>query len=85
MPRQVGLNAGILPSPGFTYANITINYAADTFNGPDAKAIPTTGTYDVWAVENLFYYVLHPKVVGGNLGFMIMFPTAATGSLVRHH
>src|SRR6476660_3420433 len=81
MPGQVGLNAGILPSPGFTYANITINYSADTFNGPNGNAVPATGTYDVWAVENLFYYVLHPRVLGGNLGFMVMYPTPATGSL----
>jgi len=81
MPGQVGLNAGILPPSGFTYANITINYAADTFNGPKGNAIPATGTYDVWAIENLFYYVLHPPVLHGNLGFMIMFPTPATGSL----
>jgi hypothetical protein len=25
MPGQIGLNAGILPSPGFTYVNIDIN------------------------------------------------------------
>jgi hypothetical protein len=28
MPGQVGLNAGILPSPGFTYVNIDENYDA---------------------------------------------------------
>ena len=44
MPGQVGLNAGILPSPGFTYANITTNYDADAFNGPKGNAIPVTGT-----------------------------------------
>ena len=82
MPGQVGLNAGILPSPGFTYANITLNYSADAFNGRNGNAVPVTGTYDVWAVENLFYYVLHPQVLGGNVGFMVMYPTPATGSLV---
>jgi hypothetical protein len=29
IPGQQGLNAGVLPTPGFTYANITINYSAD--------------------------------------------------------
>jgi hypothetical protein len=82
MPGQVGLNAGILPSPGFTYANITINYDADTFNGPKGNAIPVSGTYNVWAVENIFYYVFNEKVFGGNYGMMVMFPTPATGSLV---
>ncbi len=55
MPGQVGLNAGILPSPGFTYANITINYDADAFNGQKGNAVPVTGTYNVWAVEDIFY------------------------------
>jgi len=81
-PGQVGLNAGILPSPGFTYVNIDENYDAGTFNGPKGNAIPVTGTYNVWAVENLFYYVPNTKFLGGNLGFDIMFPTPATGSLV---
>ena len=81
MPGQIGLNAGILPSPGFTYVNLDINYNADTFNGPRGNAIPVTGTYNVWAVENIFFYVPNIKFAGGNLGFMIMFPTPATGSL----
>jgi hypothetical protein len=82
MPGQVGLNAGILPSPGCTYANITINYDADTFNGPKGNAIPVTGNYSVWAVEDIFYYVFGRKVFGGDYGMMVMFPTPATGSLV---
>ena len=82
MPGQEGLNAGILPSPGFTYVNITINYASNTYNDFNGKAIPVTGTYNVWAVENGLFYVPHYKVLGGNLGFMFFFPTPATGSLV---
>lgn len=81
MPGQMGLNAGILPSPGFTYVNITINYDAGAFNGPRGNAIPVTGTYNVLAVEDIFYYVPNMKFLGGNLGFMVMFPTPATGSL----
>ena len=80
-PGQVGLNAGIFPPPGVSYANITLNYNSGTFNGPDGKAVPVTGTYNVWAVENVFYYVPNAKILGGNLGFMIVFPTPATGSL----
>ena len=82
MPGQVGLNAGILPAPGFTYVNIDENYDAGSFNGPKGNAIPVTGTYNIWAIENLFYYVPSTKFLGGNLGFDIMFPTPATGSLV---
>jgi len=82
MPGQVGLNAGILPSPGFSYVNIDENYDAGTLNGPKGNAVPVTGNYNVWAVENLFYYVPDTKFLRGNLGFDVMFPTYATGSLV---
>jgi hypothetical protein len=82
MPGQMGLNAGILPSPGFTYVNMDINYDAGSFNGPKGNAVPVTGNYNVWAIENIFYYVPSTKFLGGNLGFMVIFPTAATGSLV---
>ena len=77
-----GLNAGILPSPGFTYVNMDINYDAGSFNGPQGNAIPVTGTYNVWAVENIYYFVFPEKFLGGNLGLMAIFPTVANGSLV---
>lgn len=82
MPGQVGLNAGILPSPGFTYVNMDVNYDAGAFNDMNGKAIPVSGTYNVWAIENIFYYVPDFNAFGGNLGFMVIFPTPATGSLV---
>lgn len=82
MPGQAGLNAGILPSPGFSFINMDINYDASTFNGPKGNAVPATGTYSVWAVENIFYYVPNTKFLGGNLGFMFMPITYASGSLV---
>jgi hypothetical protein len=82
MPGQVGLNAGILPSPGFTYVNMDVNYNAGAFNDPKGNAVPVTGTYNLWAVENIFYYVPNTKFLGGNLGFMVIYPTLANGSLV---
>jgi hypothetical protein len=82
MPGQMGLNAGILPAPGLTYANITINYSAGDFNDQKGNNVQVTGSYDVWAIENIFYYVPNTKFLGGNLGFMILFPTPANGSLV---
>jgi hypothetical protein len=80
MPGQVGLNAGILPSPGFSYVNISVNYRSSTFNGPSGSAIPVTGTYNVWAVENFFYYVPNLNVLHGNIGMNFIL-TPATGSL----
>ena len=59
-----------------------LNYDAGAFNGPKGNDVPATGTYNIWAVENVFYFVPNQKVVGGNLGFMIMYPIIATGSLV---
>lgn len=82
MPGQMGLNAGIVPDPGVTYVNITINYDASAFNGPNGKAVPVTGNYNVWAVENGIVYVPNLKVLGGNLEFQVLFPTYASGELV---
>ena len=81
VPGQVGLNAGIIPSPGFTYVNITMNYNAGAFNDPAGKPIPVTGKYNVWAIENGFYFVPKQKFIGANIGGMIFFPVPATGSL----
>src|SRR5271154_6017103 len=80
MPGQVGLNAGILPSPGFSYVNISINYRSSAFNGPSGSAIPVTGNYNVWADENLFYGVLDTNVLHGNIVFNLGL-APATGSL----
>ena len=39
VPGQSGLNAGILPDPGFTYANLTINYSADEFKDTNGESV----------------------------------------------
>jgi hypothetical protein len=80
MPGQVGLNAGIVPAPGFSYVNISVNYRSSTFNNPKGSAIPVTGNYNVWAVENLFYGVLDAKPIHGDIYFVLAL-TPATGSL----
>jgi len=82
VPGQSGLNAGILPDPGFTYANLTINYSADTLkdsNGDTVNGI--NGTYGFWAIENVFYYVPKGKFLGGKFASMAML-SLANGSLV---
>lgn len=81
LPGQFGLNAGLLPDPGFTYANISINYSADTLKNANGNSIPVTGSYDVWAVENIFFYVPKFKVLGGKMMFGIIAPTFANGSV----
>ena len=81
VPGQFGLNAGILPSPGFTYANMNINYDTSTINDASGNAVNPKPNLNLWIVENIFYYVSDAKVLGGNLGFMINVPTLANGSL----
>lgn len=81
MPGQFGLNAGILPSPGFTYVNMEINYNTSTLNDPSGKAVPGNANLNLWVVENIYYYVPNTKFLGGNLGFSIIVPTLANGSL----
>jgi len=58
-----------------------VNYRATTLNGSDGSKVPVTGSYDVWAIENIVYYVPNFKFAGGNLAVMILFPTLANGSL----
>ena len=81
LPGQFGLNAGVLPDPGLTYANITINYSADTLKDAQGHNSPVTGTYDLWAVENLFLYVPNYKFLGGRMMFGVIAPTFANGSV----
>ena len=66
VPGQYGLNAGIAPDPGFTYANLTVNYSADSLKDSSGNSVPgVTGTYGFWDVENIFYYVPAHKILGG--------------------
>ena len=81
IPGQQGLNAGVLPDPGFTYANLTINYSADTLKNANGNSVPLTGSYDIWAIENIFFYVPKFKLLGATLAFMVAAPTLANGSL----
>ena len=81
MPGQFGLNAGVMPDPGFTYIAMPLNYSADTLRNGNGNAIPLTTSYDVWVVENFFYYVWRFKFLGGKFGMAIAQPTPANGSV----
>jgi hypothetical protein len=83
VPGQFGLNAGVIPDPGITYANLAVNYSADRLNNSSGSQIlqNVTGTYSFWADENIVYFVPHHKILGGY--FMpYVAVTYATGSLV---
>jgi len=65
-PGQFGLNAGVIPDPGVTYANLALSYSADQLNGPAGNSLPgITGNYSFWVDENIFYYVPNHKFLGG--------------------
>jgi len=66
VPGQFGLNAGVIPDPGFTYANLVVNYSASQLNDSNGNHIHNvTGTYSFWADENIIYYVPNHKFLGG--------------------
>jgi hypothetical protein len=78
MPGQFGLNAGVLPDPGFTYANITMDYMTGTINDATGKGHKFPASLDLWVVENTFYYVFKDKVASGNFGIQ-----ASGGNVIR--
>jgi hypothetical protein len=67
VPGQFGLNAGVIPDPGITYANLALSYSASQLNGPNGDQIiqNVSGTYSFWVDENILYYVPHHKILGG--------------------
>jgi hypothetical protein len=85
LPGQFGLNSGIMPESGFTYANISINYFADTLKDASGNTGPATGSYNLWAVENIFFYKPDFKLLGGKMVFGIFAPTFANGSVTEEN
>jgi hypothetical protein len=67
VPGQFGLNAGAIPDPGITYANMAVNYSADQLNDSSGNKLlqNVTGTYSFWVDENIIYYVSPHKFLGG--------------------
>jgi hypothetical protein len=80
-PGQYGLNAGVLPDPGITYADLNLNYSAGQLNFENGTPTKAKGTYDVWVMENIFFYVPKFKILGAKFAPYVAFPTLATGSL----
>ena len=80
---QFGLNAGIMPEPGFTYSNVTVNYSAQTLKDANGNTVPFKGSFDLWAVENLFFYEPNFKVLGGKMVFAIFAPTPTNASVTE--
>jgi len=83
VPGQMGLNAGVIPDPGITYANMAVNYSASRLNDSNGNRIlqNVTGTYSFWVDENIVYYVPNHKFLGGYFMPYIAV-NVANGSLV---
>lgn len=66
VPGQYGLNAGVIPDPGFTYQNLALNYSANALNDSNGNRLPgISGTYQFWVDENIFMFVPKYKFLGG--------------------
>jgi hypothetical protein len=66
VPGQFGLNAGVIPDPGFTYANLALNYSASQLNNANGNPVTRLGgTYSFWVDENIIYFVPKHKILGG--------------------
>ena len=83
VPGQFGLNAGVIPDPGITYANLALNYSASQLNDSNGNQVlqNVTGTYSFWVDENILYYVPKHKFLGGYFMPYIAL-NYATGELV---
>jgi len=82
VPGQYGLNAGVVPDPGFTYMNMAMNYSASQLNDNHGNPLPSlTGTYSFWVDENILMYVPNKKILGGDYAPYIDL-NVANGSLV---
>jgi len=82
VPGQYGLNAGVIPDPGFTYANLALNYSSSQLNDSSGNRRPNiTGTYSFWLDENIFMYVPKHKFLGGYFAPYVSV-NVANGSLV---
>jgi hypothetical protein len=81
-PGQYGLNAGIMPDPGFSYGDYNLNFNAHQLNLENGTPVKATGTYNIWAVENFFFYVPKFKILGAKFAPFVAFPTIGDGSVV---
>jgi hypothetical protein len=80
-PGQYGLNTDVLPDSGITYVSLSLNYNAGRLNFTNGTPVNARGTYNIWAVQNIFFYVPNFKIIGAKVAPVIAFPIIATGSL----
>jgi len=81
MPGQYGLDAGVMSAPGFTYANLDLNYVTGTINDAKGNGHKARVNLNEWVIENDLMWVFSGKVFGGNYAISVEYPTPANGSL----
>ncbi len=81
-PGQYGLNAGVLPDPGITYGDYNLNFNSNELTLENGTPVNVTGTLNIWAIENFFFYVPKFKILGAKFAPFVAFPTIGNGSLV---
>ena len=84
-PGQYGLNAGVEPDPGISYASLNLNYTADKLNDESGNSVAQNGQYNVWVLENIFFYVPKVKVLKAKIVFMVTAPIFGNGSVTTPH
>jgi len=63
-------NSGVMPPPGFTYANLFYYSSSGRLKGPDGQGIPVDGQFAIMVDNNVFGYVFKPKILGANFETM---------------
>ena len=71
-PGIAATNSGVMPEPGFTYANYFLDYTFNELHGPDGQRLAANPAFTVLVDANVFEYVSKKKVLGANIGAMGM-------------
>lgn len=74
VPGFGGLNSGVQPPPGFTYANYFIWYPTDRFNNSDGNEVPLNFDLDLVVDFNIIAYTSNTKFLGGTYGVTVAIP-----------
>ena len=78
LPGFRGLNAGVQPPPGFTYANYFFWYPSTTFKNREGDKAPINFDLDLIADMNLIAYTTKHKFLGATYGMAVAVPIVST-------
>ena len=78
VPGTGGLNSGMQPPEGFTYANLFIWYPTTKFKDRDGDKLPINVDIDLLIDINLLAYTTKWKFLGANYGMAVALPIVNT-------